>query len=169
MTEKTKNIVMTALMTALIFIATYLIRVPNPATGGYSHLGDCMVFLSVIMLGRKYGAAAAAFGGGLSDLLAGAAVWVLPTLAIKFIMAWIMGTIITRSSGTRRIHIVGASIGGCFQIAAYTLVKIGIIGVGPAVLSVPNVTFQTLFGIVAFSVIARILNKRIFEFMVREV
>lgn len=42
--EKTKELAMTALMTALIFTATYIIKIPNPATGGYTHMGDCMIF-----------------------------------------------------------------------------------------------------------------------------
>lgn len=71
--EKTRTLVMTALMAAIIFVATYIIKIPNPATGGYSHMGDCMIFLAVIMLGRKNGAIAAGIGGALSDLLAGAA------------------------------------------------------------------------------------------------
>ena len=50
--EKTKELAMTALMTALIFTATYIIKIPNPATGGYTHMGDCMIFLGVMVLGR---------------------------------------------------------------------------------------------------------------------
>ena len=92
--QRTREIAQTALMAALVFVATYLIKIPNPATGGYSHMGDCMIFLGVVLLGRRNGAIAAALGGALSDLLAGAAVWILPTLIIKFIMALIMGYII---------------------------------------------------------------------------
>ena len=38
--RKITYMVYTALMAALIFVATYLIKIPNPATGGYSHMGD---------------------------------------------------------------------------------------------------------------------------------
>ena len=94
MKNRTAEVTYTALLAALVFVATYLIKIPNPATGGYSHMGDCMVFLAVVMIGRRNGSIAAAIGGALSDLLAGAAAWVLPTLIIKFAMAFIMGTII---------------------------------------------------------------------------
>ena len=90
--EKTRGLTMTAVMAALIFAATYAIRIPNPMTGGYSHMGDCMIFLGVLVLGRRHGAFAAAIGAALSDLLAGAAVWVFPTFCIQFIMAFIMGS-----------------------------------------------------------------------------
>lgn len=62
--RKITYMVYTALMAALIFVATYLIKIPNPATGGYSHMGDCMIFIAVVMLGRRNGSMAAAIGGG---------------------------------------------------------------------------------------------------------
>ena len=37
--ETTKRIAKTALMIALIFVCTFTIKLPNPATGGYTHMG----------------------------------------------------------------------------------------------------------------------------------
>lgn len=159
--KKTKALVMTALMAALVFIATYLVKIPNPATGGYSHLGDCMIFLAVVMLGRKYGPVAAGIGGALSDLLAGAAMWVVPTFIIKYIMAFIMGTIIKGNPESRKLQLAGSVIGGLFQIAAYTLVKVPMVGAGPAIASIPNVSIQTLVGVVIFMVLSSLLASRI--------
>lgn len=36
--NKTRELTMVALMAALVFVATYIIKIPNPATGGYSHM-----------------------------------------------------------------------------------------------------------------------------------
>ena len=155
--KKTKTLVMTALMAAIVFVATYLIKIPNPATGGYSHMGDCMIFLAVLMLGRKNGA----IGGALSDLLAGAAVWILPTLVIKYIMAYIMGTVIKSNPQAHKLQLAGSIIGGIFQIIAYTLVKIVMLGIAPAVASIPNVTIQTTVGVVIFMVLSGVLSGRI--------
>lgn len=166
--KKTKALVMTALMAALAFIATYLVKIPNPATGGYSHLGDCMIFLSVVMLGRKNGSIAAGLGGALSDLLAGAAIWVAPTFVIKYIMAFIMGTIIKGNPESRKLQLTGAVIGGIFQIIAYTLVKVVMVGTGPAVASIPNVTIQTVVGVVIFMILSSILAGRIVNLAERE-
>ncbi len=160
MKNKTLDLTYTALFAALIFVATYLIKIPNPATGGYSHLGDCMIFLAVVLLGRRDGSVAAAIGGGLSDMLSGATAWVLPTLVIKYVMAMIMGTIVMKNPEGRKRELVGATVGGVFQIAAYTLVKVVLVGAGPAVLSIPNVTIQTAVGVVLFAVLARVIVKR---------
>ena len=166
--KKTKTLVMTALMAAMIFVATYLIKIPNPATGGYSHMGDCMIFLAVVMLGRKNGAAAAAIGGALSDLLAGAAVWIVPTLVIKYIMAYIMGTMIKSNPESRKLQLAGSVTGGIFRIVAYTLVKIVMLGTAVAFASVPNVTIQTTVGVVIFMVLSSLLAGRIVNLTERE-
>lgn len=166
--NKTREIVITALMAALIFVATFMIKIPNPATGGYSHMGDCMIFLAVVLLGRKNGSMAAGIGGALSDFLAGAPLWILPTFIIKYIMAFIMGTIIKANPESKKLQVVGAAVGGVFQIIGYTLAKIVLIGMAPALMSIPNVSIQTLVGIVLFvalstalsGTLSKIINKR---------
>lgn len=80
-------VVLTGLMTAIVMAATSFFRIPVPATNGYIHLGDAMVFLSVLMLGRRNGTIAAASGSALADLLGGYAHWVPWTFAIKALMA----------------------------------------------------------------------------------
>lgn len=51
--SKTRDLVLTSLIIALVFIAGMVIKIPT--VGGFVHLGDCMVFLSVIVLGKKRG------------------------------------------------------------------------------------------------------------------
>ena len=155
--EKTKELAMTALMTALIFTATYIIKIPNPATGGYTHMGDCMIFLGVMVLGRKQGALAGELGGALSDLLSGAAIWVLPTFFIKYAMGWIMGYLMEKTVCKNRLAAAGA--GGIFQIIAYTLVKIPLTGLVPAIASVPRICMQTIIGLVIFTVLSAMLSR----------
>ena len=48
--DKTGRLVLTALMACLVLLATYMIRIPSPFTQGYIHLGDTMIFLSVLVL-----------------------------------------------------------------------------------------------------------------------
>lgn len=162
--NKTKQLTETALMAALVFAATYVVRIPNPLTSGYSHMGDCMIFLAVLFLGRRNGAAAGALGAALSDLLAGAAVWILPTMIIKYALAFIAGTIIAKDPGSRTLQVAGAVGGGLFQIVGYTLVKVVLFGTKPALASVPALTIQTGIGIVLFFAIsAALLKSRYFN------
>ena len=88
-------------MTSLVLCLTFFIRVPVPYTSGYIHLGDSMIYLSVMILGPVYGAFAAGTGSMLADLLGGYAQYAVPTLVIKSLMALCMG-LIMKSTGRRR-------------------------------------------------------------------
>ena len=83
-----KQLTMAGVLAALVFVLTYLPKVPVPVTGGYIHLGDGAIFLSVLLLG-PLGIPAAAVGSGLSDLIGGYMVYVIPTVIIKGLVALI--------------------------------------------------------------------------------
>jgi len=87
-------------MTALVLCLTFFIKVPVPYTSGYIHLGDSMIYLSVMILGPVYGAFASGVGSMLADLLGGYAHYAIPTLVIKSLMALCMGLIL-KSKGRR--------------------------------------------------------------------
>lgn len=83
-----KKLTLAGVMAALVFVMTYVPKVPVPVTGGYVHLGDGAIFLSVLLLG-PLGIPAAAIGSGLSDILGGYMVYALPTMLIKALVALI--------------------------------------------------------------------------------
>lgn len=81
-----QKLTLCGVMAALVFVMTYFPKIPVPVTGGYVHLGDGAIFLSVLLLG-PLGIPAAAVGSMLSDLIGGYMVYVLPTLLIKGLVA----------------------------------------------------------------------------------
>ncbi|NLM34706.1 MAG: ECF transporter S component [Clostridiales bacterium] len=89
-----KNMVITAMMAAIVFVATYSIKINT--FGGYVHLGDSMVLLSALLLGKKKGAIASALGMGMADLLY-MPIWAPFTIVIKAVMALIAASIALRS------------------------------------------------------------------------
>ena len=125
--SNTSKVVMTALMMCMIMVATMFIRVPIPGTQGYVHMGDAMIFLSVLILGWKYGAVAAAFGSMLADVVGGFAMWAPWSFCIKGVMALIMGLIVMRFAGGEKagagrfmgVEIVAMVLSGAFMAAAY--------------------------------------------------
>jgi len=100
--EKTNKIILTGVMMAIVAVATMIIAIPVPFTNGYIHLGDSMVFLSVLILGWRYGAVASGVGSALADLFLGYVHWAPWTLCIKGMMALLMGLIIEKAAGNRR-------------------------------------------------------------------
>lgn len=88
MNTTTKHLVIAALFAALTFVLTaYFFHVPVGVNGGYIHFGDSMIYLAASVLPLPYAMAAGAIGAGLSDLISGGAMWVLPTVIIKALMA----------------------------------------------------------------------------------
>ena len=115
--EKVVNMVMMGLMTCLVIVSTMFIKIPIPMTSGYVHLGDSMIFLAVLILGKKNGSLAAGVGSALGDILGGYAMWAPWTLIIKFIMAWILGIFVERFG--KKGEIVGMVLAGAEMTAGY--------------------------------------------------
>ena len=116
-----RELCLTAVMTALVFLATFVPRIPIPL--GYAHLGDAAIFVMVLFCGRRETLIAACFGSALSDLIGGFPLWILPTLIIKFFMADIAWRVIrpdkTKASPARLV--VGFLLASAWMAAAYTL------------------------------------------------
>lgn len=86
--SKIKNIVLTAVFAAVIYISTALLfHIPTGINNGYIHLGDAFIYLAAVLLPMPYGLVAAAIGAGLADVLTGSVIWLIPTLLIKPTMA----------------------------------------------------------------------------------
>ena len=66
---KTRQLTLTAMMTAVIFIATFVPKIPIPL--GYAHLGDAAIFLAVMFCGRRVGILSGVIGSALADFLSG--------------------------------------------------------------------------------------------------
>ena len=116
-----QELVFTALMTALVFAATYLPHIPIPL--GYAHLGDAVIFLLALVAPRRSTLFAACAGSALADLLGGFALWVVPTLVIKFVMAEIVcriGRTEYGLAGHVRV-ILSLGLSSLWMAAAYTL------------------------------------------------
>ena len=167
--EKTNTLVMTAMMTCLVLLTTYTFKIPTPFQG-YVHLGDAMIFLSVLILGRKNGAAAAAFGSALADLLGGYVAFAPWTFVIKGLMALVMGCFIdmmakkegksVKICSVPLIEIVGMFIAGAVMVLGYGVADAVIAGnIMSGILSMPANCGQFIAGMVIASVLAGALYR----------
>ena len=113
-----KDLVLTALMTAIVFLATFVPHIPIPL--GYAHLGDAAIFLFALLTPRRSALFAACFGSALADFMSGFALWIVPTLVIKFVMAEIVCRMAQARSGLWRIA-AALALASLWMAAAYTL------------------------------------------------
>lgn len=166
---ETNKIILTGLMMAMITIVTMILPIPIPFTTGYIHLGDTVIFLSVLLLGWKYGAVAAGLGSALADLLIGFAIWAPWTLVIKGGMGLIMGLFIARAMknqvkkhalGLSLYSAIGMILAGLFMVAGYYIAESIIYNnYIAALLGIPWNIGQFVVGLVLASLISTALYK----------
>ena len=99
MNNKTRKIVLAALLASLTCVTTMLIKVPSPLKG-YVNLGDCVVLLSGWILSPLYGFFAAGIGSALADIFSGYVIYAPATFVIKGAMALIAYFIHKKSAST---------------------------------------------------------------------
>ena len=88
---KSKTIAVYALMSAIVMVATFAIRIPMVATDGYLNIGDGIVLFAGVAFGPAAGFIAGGIGSALADLISGYAHWMLPTFLIKGIEGALAG------------------------------------------------------------------------------
>lgn len=90
------KMVLTALFAALVCVATMLVHIPVPVTGGYANLGDGVILLGAFMLHPMYAVIAAGIGSMLADILASYVQYAPATLVIKAAVAIVAALIYNR-------------------------------------------------------------------------
>lgn len=161
----TQELVFTALMTALVFVATYLPHIPIPL--GYAHLGDAVIFLLAFLAPRRTTLFAACIGSALADLLGGFVLWIVPTLVIKFVMAEIVCRIGRRGNeiAPRSGIIVALFLASLWMAAAYTLAGAVLYASLPAALaSAPGLLMEGAVNSIITFLLLPVLRERFSSF-----
>jgi uncharacterized membrane protein len=84
-----------SIFTALVFVATTIIRVTIPATGGYFNFGDSVIFAAAILYGPLVGGLSGGIGAAIADAI-GYPIFAPGTLIIKLCEGAITGYVGTR-------------------------------------------------------------------------
>ncbi len=160
--EKTLKLTYTAMLTAMVCVATMLIRIPTMV--GYTNLGDGFILLSAFLFGPFYGAVAGGIGSMLADILSGYAFYAPATLIIKGLIAVIAALLwkaMSKSGGDKVWKKILASlIAELWMAAGYWTFETLFLGEAKAALaSIPNNIAQGLVGVVLGMVLYYALSK----------
>ena len=166
-----QRLVIAALFTAIICVATFIVKIPSPATNGYFNLGDCFVLLSGWLLGPVYGALAAGLGSALADILSGYVQYAPATFIIKALMA-VAVYFIYKAIANKPF--IAKIIGG---IAAEAIMVLGYFGYEAVILqyglaaagSIFSNVMQGIVGIIAAISVATVIekNKTLHSFFIK--
>lgn len=163
MRSTTKNIVMSALFSAIIFVLTRLVSIPSFTSVGNINLGDCAVLLAAYLLPCKYAFLSAGIGSALADITSAYAVYAPATFIIKGLMAMVACLIFCGMKKVRaRIarSLVSGISAEIIMIAGYFLFEgVFICGFKAALLNIPFNLIQGVAGLVSGILLYEVLKK----------
>ena len=157
-----KRLCFSALLAAMVCIATLFFKVPIPL--GYAHLGNGFILLGCSMMGGYYGIFIAGFGSALADLLGGFGQWILPTLVIKGLMGFAVGRIADPDGTGFRLASVrsflAAVVGTPIMVAGYTLFGALLSGsLAAGLAQIPGLVGEGIVGIIVFYISGAALRR----------
>ena len=160
MNNRTKNIVLSSVFAALVFVLTFVVRIPS--VNGYINVGDSAVLLSGWFLPPPYAFLASSIGSFLADIISGYALYAPATFIIKGFMAVIAYfvfkamVLVTPKLFSRIISGVLCEI---FMGLGYYIFEGFLFGFIPALSSMPGNIIQGAASLIISVILVTILEK----------
>jgi len=145
--KKIRFLVKSSVLIAMTTVMTIAIRIPTIGTNGYINLGDMVVFMAALVLGKSGGLIVGGVGSALADVLTGYTHYAPITLIVKGLEGYISGLILETKTG-EKYPILATVIGGIFMALGYYLAEIFMYGAVAALASIPGNIAQGLVGAV---------------------
>ena len=115
-TYNVKEIVTASLGMALVFLATWLMKVPN-GIQGYFNLGDGFLLLFASVLNPFLAFMAGGVGSALADIAGGYGMYAIPTLLIKGLEAVLVSWLVFK--GHSSLRYIAYVLGGLLMVSGY--------------------------------------------------
>lgn len=161
MHSKTKRIVITALMAAMVCVATMIIKIPSPMKG-YLNIGDCIVLLCGWLLAPGYGFVAAGLGSALADLFSGYMTYAPATFLIKGTMALIAFgcfKLMNKRIGKLPSQIIGAVLAEIVMVLGYFVFEGFMYGFVPSAVNIPANSVQGAAGLILGIILVKVFER----------
>lgn len=159
--NKTKKIVLAAMLAAITCVATMIIKIPSPLKG-YLNLGDCVVLLAGWLLSPGYGFLAAGIGSALADVFLGYVIYAPATFVIKGLMALIAYSVyqmLHKKNNNFVSRIISGILAEATMVLGYFVFEGVLYGFGPSVVNIPANAVQGVAGLILGCVLVRIFKK----------
>ncbi len=144
----TKTITRVAILMALTVVMTMVVHIPTFGTNGYLNLGDMVIFLAALMLGRKGGFLVGGLGSALADILLSYTHYAPITLIVKGLEGYIAGRLLETKLG-QRSPLFATSIGGIWMAFGYYFAESFMYGGKAALASIPGNLLQGIVGAIS--------------------
>ena len=161
MHSKTKRIVITALMAAMVCVATMIIKIPSQMKG-YLNIGDCIVLLCGWLLSPGYGFVAAGLGSALADMFSGYITYAPATFLIKGSMALIAFAcfkLMNKRLGRLPSQIIGAVLAEIVMVFGYFVFEGFMYGFVPSAVNIPANAVQGAAGLILGIILVKVFER----------
>lgn len=161
MRKNTKILVTSALLAALVCVATIVVKIPSPLKG-YINLGDCMVLLSGWILPPAFSFLAAGLGSALADVFSGYFIYAPATFVIKGLVAvtaYFIFRLLEKKAKKDIAAVVSGLVAETVMVAGYYIFEGFMYGFGASAVNIlPNV-IQGAAGIILGVILLKIFRK----------
>ncbi len=148
----TVTLVKSSMISALIFLVTFLVAIPVPGTSAYVNMGDSVIYCAGLLLNMPWAAAAAGIGSALADWAIGFPVYIPATIIIKALMGLVCAAMMKNAKFPR--FVLASVIGGAIMFTGYFLYEIFFMGgLGYAVQTVVGDLIQWAGGVAGATVL----------------
>lgn len=158
-------IVLVAMFTALTTIATLVLQIPFPGTGGYFNLGDAFVMISGFLLGPIGGFIAGGVGSAFADAIGGWFAFVPVTFVAKGLEGMMVGFFSHRTKPDKTLSgwdIIALLIGSLAMLSGYYFLEVFYLQILPEQAFLEMVTInlvQVVSGSIATIIAGPIVRK----------
>ena len=154
----TLGIAITAVLIALSTLLTMFTKIPVPGIRGYFNVGDAVIMLAALLLGRKEGTLVGAIGPALADLLLGYAVFVPITFLVKGIEGFLVATVYCNNKRFSSA-LLATVIGGVIIVAGYFVAESFVFDFGVASAGILTNTIQAVMSVLISMLLYTALRK----------
>ena len=161
MNNKTRKLVLSSMLAAMVCVATMIIKIPSPLKG-YLNLGDCFVLISGWLLGPVYGFLTAGIGSGLADFFSGYTIYVPATFFIKGIMAlsaFYIYKLLSKGNGKVLPYIVSGTVAEILMVVLYYVFEGFMYGFLASVVNIPANIVQGVAGLIIGTLLISVFKK----------
>jgi len=153
---QTRDIALYALLTALVLLATYVLKIPT--FNGYAHLGDAVIMAVAVGYSRRAGMVCGAFGTAMADVFSGYFIWAPFSFVIHGFQGYLVGLIAGRKS-TQLRRLLAMTIGCVIMVVLYQLVALELYGWAGFVVALYGNIAQAIVGIIGGMLFAPVIER----------
>lgn len=155
---KTNELTKISMLIALTTVMTMVIQIPIAGGNGYLNLGDMVVFLAAMTMGKKAGLIVGGLGSSLADMLLGYSFYAPITLIVKGLEGYIAGSLLETNFGENK-KILPLLIAGVWMAIGYYIAEIFMYGQKAALVGLPVNMMQGALGAVTALLLYKAIKK----------